>query len=106
MQKLQKRFFVILVILAITFACQNSTGFAKAKPDGHVNINTATEEQLRLLPGVGEKIAKRIINYRTEHGNFNSIEDLKNIKGLTDKRLAKCKAFVILEGETTIHKNK
>ena len=49
-----------------------------------VNINTATAEELDTLPGVGPSIAQRIIDYRTTHGPFQSIEDIKEVKGIGD----------------------
>jgi competence protein ComEA len=49
-----------------------------------VNINTATAEELDTLPGVGPSIAQRIIDYRTTHGPFRSIEDIKKVKGIGD----------------------
>jgi len=49
-----------------------------------VNINTATAEELDTLPGVGPSIAQRIIDHRTTHGPFQSIEDIKKVKGIGD----------------------
>jgi len=47
-----------------------------------ININTATEEELMKLKGVGQAIAKRIVEYRSQKGNFTSIEGLKEVKGI------------------------
>lgn len=56
-----------------------------------ININTATLEQLKTLNGIGDAKAKLIIDYRNEHGIFNSIDDLKNISGISDKIFEKIK---------------
>lgn len=55
--------------------------------DDVVNINEATAEQLRLLPGIGPAYAKRIIKWREENGPFTSKEQLLEIRGIGEKRL-------------------
>ena len=59
--------------------------------DGKVNLNTATREELMTLPGVGESKADLIIQYREEHGKFQSIEDVMNISGIKEGLFAKIK---------------
>lgn len=59
-----------------------------------ININTADDKELQTLNGVGPAIAKRIIEYRTEHGNFGSIEDIKKVKGIGNGLFNKCKAKI------------
>lgn len=51
-----------------------------------ININKASLEELKSLPGVGPSLAQKIITYRTENGKFNSIDDLKNVSGIGDKK--------------------
>ncbi|UCC95128.1 MAG: ComEA family DNA-binding protein, partial [Candidatus Omnitrophota bacterium] len=63
-------------------------------PASAVNINTATQSQLENLPGVGAIIARRIIEYRTQYGKFNALEDLKKVKGIGEKKLEILKAHV------------
>ena len=53
-----------------------------------ISINQATKEQLEKLPGVGESLAERIIAYRKEQGKFQSVEDLKNVSGIGEKKYA------------------
>ena len=56
---------------------------------GKVDINTAGIEELKSLPGIGEKTAKKIINKRNELGSFNSVEDLMLVPGIGSKTLEK-----------------
>lgn len=76
----------------------DSTGQAAEKPHGElVNVNEAGSERLQTLPGIGSAYAKRIIQYREKHGEFNTEEELKKIKGIGEKRLEKLKPFIKLK---------
>lgn len=59
-----------------------------ASPAAPVGLNTATAEQLDELPGVGPVLAQHIIDYRTEHGGFRSVDELREVNGIGDKRYA------------------
>jgi competence protein ComEA len=59
-----------------------------AAPAQPVNLNTATLEQLDTLDGVGPGIAKRILDYRQQHGGFRRVEELGEVPGIGAKRLA------------------
>ena len=61
-----------------------------------VNINTADVKGLETLPGVGASKAQAIVDYRAAHGNFKSIDDLKNVKGIGDKIIEQIKGTVEL----------
>ncbi|MEI6631546.1 MAG: helix-hairpin-helix domain-containing protein [bacterium] len=63
---------------------------------GRLNINQADKESLVGLPGIGDKLAQRILDYRKDNGGFNTLEDLKNIKGITEYRYQKLKEFLFL----------
>jgi len=62
-----------------------------------ININTADMNCLTRLPGVGPKFAERIIEYRQVHGGFKKPEDIKNIKGIGDKKFDKMKDIITVE---------
>lgn len=62
-----------------------------------VNINTAGITELQKLKGIGQTYAQRIIDYRTENGEFKTIDELIKVKGIGKKRLDDIRAFVILK---------
>lgn len=61
-----------------------------------ISINFATLEQLTTLPNIGEKTARNIIEYRNENGLFQRIEDIKNVKGIADKKYEAIKDLISL----------
>ncbi len=66
-------------------------------PYGQLNLNTATQEELERLPGIGPALAKRIIDYRYEKGGFDSLEEIIEVKGIGKKTFAEIKDYLILE---------
>ena len=59
-----------------------------------VNLNTATAEQLATIPGVGPRMAERIIDYRQKNGGFKKVEDLMNVSGIGEKNFLKMRPLV------------
>lgn len=91
------RTLLSLVALAALLAAQPQaqTSRAKdadrpaAKPAVVVNLNTATATDLQQLPGIGPKVAARIIEYRQKNGPFAKIEQLMNVQGIGEKSFLK-----------------
>ena len=82
--------------LAATPALAGDTGLS-----GVVNVNTATLEQLTLLPGIGEARARALVAARKQRGGFKSVRDLLDVKGIGESGLAKLQPHVALQGKTT-----
>ena len=66
---------------------------AKATATSPVNLNTATQAQLETLPGIGAKVAERILEHRQKNGSFKKVEDL-NVKGIGEKAFLKLKPLL------------
>ncbi|MFD5845502.1 helix-hairpin-helix domain-containing protein [Streptomyces chartreusis] len=65
-----------------------------AAPAAPVPLNTATVDQLDTLPGVGPVLAQHIIDYRTQHGGFRSVDELREVNGIGDRRFADLRNLV------------
>jgi competence protein ComEA len=61
-----------------------------------VSLNQATIEDLMFLPGVGEVLAQRILDYRNDHGFFQRIEDIMLVKGIKEGLFAKIRPYLVL----------
>jgi competence protein ComEA len=72
---------------------------AVAEEDWQVNINTATEEELQRLEGIGPVLAERIVAYREAHGPFTSAEDLLAVEGIGESTLEGVRDIITTEGE-------
>jgi competence protein ComEA len=72
-------------------ATPEPTSSGQTVPGGQVNINTATLAELEILPRIGPAIAQRIIDYRTQNGPFNTIEEIMNVRGIGPATFAQIK---------------
>ena len=72
---------------------------------GTVNVNTATADELQLLPGIGESRAKAVIAMRKQRGGFKSVTELTDVKGIGEAALAKLRPFVRIQGKTTARRD-
>jgi competence protein ComEA len=62
-----------------------------------VNVNTAGVAELTQLPGIGEKTAQAIVDFREQKGDFQKVEDLLEVKGIGEKKLAAIQGSVVLK---------
>lgn len=97
--KLHPLLLVVVVALAVLAA---TVGSAEPTAKGVVNINTATTEQLQLLPRIGPSTAERIIQFRTSNGPFKRVDELLAVRGIGEKSLANLKPYVVTDGKTTL----
>src|SRR5512136_2309520 len=91
---------LMCVVLAVALA-----GAALAAPGSgspQVNINTATVQELQLLPRVGPALAQRIVDFRTANGPFKASEELVRVKGIGEKSFARLAPYVSVSGTTTL----
>lgn len=96
----------VVCMAAIPAAAQQAAAEKTAKPVAAnpakpaaaatplVNLNTATQAQLESLPGLGPKVAERILEYRQKNGPFKKVENLMNVKGIGEKSFLKLKPLL------------
>jgi competence protein ComEA len=73
-----------------------SDGRAGTSGDGRVRVNAATAAELETLPGIGPVLAERIVAYRQDHGPFRTVEDLLDVPGIGESKLASLRDRVIV----------
>ena len=91
-----------LVLLALAAAMTVTAGDGDATPQGVVNLNTATAEQLQLLPRVGPALAQRILDFRDDNGPYASADELIAVRGIGERSLEQLRPYVSIEGKTTL----
>jgi len=94
LRRSDQKFLVVLLSFSFLYFLALSVGSPQyasppTTPKLQLDLNTADEAELTLLPGVGATLAKRLIDYRTEHGPFQRNEDIINIRGIGPKKTEK-----------------
>lgn len=120
MKKVQKRYYIIIIVLALSAGIclrytekesfkivKNSTVYAPENDivaaaeyetgSKKININEAGVSELEKLDGIGESLAKRIVDYRTQNGNFEVIQDIMKVSGIGEKTFNEIKNQICVE---------
>ena len=90
--------FILVAAAALTIA----GSVEAAQPAGVVNVNTASTEQLQLLPRVGPALAGRIIDFREANGPFRTVDEIVAVKGIGETSLEKLEPYIVTSGATTL----
>lgn len=91
---------LMCVVLAIVVAVGALAATTAVKEQ--VNINTATVQELQLLPRVGPALAQRIVDFRTANGAFKTPEELVRVKGIGERSFQRLAPYVSVSGATTL----
>ena len=104
--KSERSFILCLVILGLvcvgvsysgkTFSSPSVETIEFKEPSISININTAQRGELERLPGIGPVLAERIIFYRQTAGGFKAIEEIRNVKGIGDRKFEKIKDMIVI----------
>ena len=100
----ERKFLAILMIVFIAGAAVQllfkrdiaPVRWFKSVRQFKININSARQEELQMLPGVGATLSSRIIDYRKDNGAFKSLEDLEDVDGMTEKHFNRIKGLIEL----------
>jgi competence protein ComEA len=87
-------------------AAEKAAKPAKPPVTGKINVNTASAEQLAMLPGVSLKKAQALVDYRAKNGTFKNIDELQAKTKLKQRKMDKLKEYLIFDGETTLQQIK
>lgn len=75
----------------------SSISESNSSKSNKININKATQTELESIPGIGPSTALKILDYREKNGKFSSIEDIKNVSGIGDKKFEKIKDYISIK---------
>ena len=78
---------------------EQQTQLSAPTEEAPLNLNTATQTELELLPGIGPVLAQAILDYRDSFGGFSAKEQLKEVSGIGEKRYAAVEALITVEVE-------
>lgn len=89
-----------VILLGLGFSAYASDNGIRDVTSGALNINTATAQELSMLPFVDRQTAENIVSYRDSNGPFSAIDELKNVNGITRTLLDDLSSHLKLEGSS------
>ena len=92
----------LLLLVGLGLAASPAPAADGGSLSGVVNVNTATADQLMLLPGIGEAKAQAILERRKEQGGYKSVDELLEVKGIGAAALERIRPFVVIQGQTSL----
>ena len=98
---MQHRRILTLILVALAVTAVAGT-VESSQPSEVVNINTASSEELQLLPRVGPALAGRIIEFREANGPFQTVDEILAVKGIGENSFEKLKPYIVTSGATTL----
>jgi competence protein ComEA len=98
---MQHRRLLTLILVALVATAVARTA-ESSQPSEVVNINTASSEELQLLPRVGPALAGRIIEFREANGPFQTVDEILAVKGIGENSFEKLKPYIVTSGATTL----
>jgi competence protein ComEA len=90
---------ILLALGAGLHAPAHAAPAAAAQGGAIVDLNAASEQDLVAIPGIGEAMAKRIVEFRKENGPFRQVDDLLKVKGIGEKSLEKLRPYVSVKAK-------
>jgi len=106
MRKVRLVTALVLFVLAaglVAYAADPGIPSGMESKAGVINVNTASQDQLKMLPLIDDQLAKNMIDYRNSNGPFKSLDDLMNVKGMTKAKFDQIRPYVVLQGDTTFN---
>ena len=91
-----------LICVFVMLAAWTVAGVEASQPAGVVNINTASMEELQLLPRVGPSLAGRIVEFRQANGGFRTVDEILAVKGIGESSFEKLEPYIVTSGATTL----
>jgi competence protein ComEA len=89
--------FIAIVGLGVSIAAAAGPDVSAKVKSGKIELNSATAQELAILPGIGMKKAEAIVEYRKTNGPFASAEDLLQVRGVGEKLLEKIKPMITVK---------